>query len=63
MMARFVNPAMQELEMTGSQFEASLVKKLARPSLENKPGMAVYAYNSSYLGNRDRQIAVQSWPR
>jgi hypothetical protein len=40
-----------EVEMSRSQFKASLGKKLVISYL-NKPGMAVHTCNSSYAGGR-----------
>jgi hypothetical protein len=49
----------REVEIEGSQFEASPGKKLERPYLKNKLGVVADACNSSYLAGGGRRIEVQ----
>jgi hypothetical protein len=46
------------MEIGDSQFGASLDKKLARPYLQNKPGMVVYTCNPNYVGHGGKSIMV-----
>jgi hypothetical protein len=56
-----VIPAMREVEMKGSQLEASLDRKLVRPCVTNKLGMLVPTPAISILGGRGR-IAAHGCP-
>jgi hypothetical protein len=56
-------PAMQEAEIRGSRFKASLNKKKVSETVsKNKPGVVVHNCNPSYSGSRGRRIIVQGWP-
>jgi hypothetical protein len=52
--------ATEEAEIRGSQFQASLGKKLARPHLNQWLGVLMYAYHLSYVGSINRRIAVHA---
>jgi hypothetical protein len=52
-------PATWEPETGGSQFEASLGKKLARANVKNKPDVEFHSLNLSYSGGEGRSISVQ----
>jgi hypothetical protein len=53
------NPSYFEVEIEGSQFEASPGKKINKiPFSKNKPCVTVHAYNSSHTEGVGRRITV-----